>query len=512
MIKKLQNSIFFIGILYFLLHLINLTILPIFCDEAIYIRWSQVMRAEPTLRFLPLSDGKQPLFMWLTIPFLKILSDPLLAGRFLSVLSGFGSLVGIFLLSYELFEDKKTSLIASLLYTIAPFFVFFDRMALVDSMLAMLGIWIFYFAILLIRSFSPRLAVITGVTLGAALITKSPAIFFVFLLPASLLLAPWLNLKKKRKSGLYFIKVARLWLITYIFAFGIYNLLRLGRNFHMIAIRNKDYIYSFQEILSHPLDPLKPHLGNLVEWLPNLLTWPIFLLAIGGLIWLWWEREKWRETSFLFLLTAIPLFAQSIFAKVFTPRYILFTIWPLVIFAAHCLYLIQTKLKLRKYLFLLLILVILLPAFWYDWLLLTQPEKAPLPRKMRSGYLEEWTAGQGIKAIADFIKEKAKTTRILVGTEGYFGTLPDGLQMYLEKVPHLTVIGVGYPISRVHESLINSLVDNEVYLVVNQSRLLIPPEAYGLKPAGEYPKAVNPKGEQDKLLFFQVDPEFWQKK
>src|SRR4030043_655222 len=86
-----------IVLIFFLLRLINLTILPIFADEAIYIRWSQVMRVESTLRFLPLSDGKQPLFMWLTIPFLQIFSDPLLAGRFLSVVAGFVSLIGLFL-------------------------------------------------------------------------------------------------------------------------------------------------------------------------------------------------------------------------------------------------------------------------------------------------------------------------------------------------------------------------------------------------------------------------------
>ena len=70
---------------YFALRLPNLTLQPIFADEAIYIRWAQVMRAEPTLRFLSLSDGKTPLFMWAMIPFLKVFSDPLFAGRFLSV-------------------------------------------------------------------------------------------------------------------------------------------------------------------------------------------------------------------------------------------------------------------------------------------------------------------------------------------------------------------------------------------------------------------------------------------
>src|SRR3990167_7485247 len=87
------------------LRLSSLTYVPVFVDEAIYIRLSQVMRAEPTLRFLPLSDGKQPLFMWLTIPLLKIFSDPLFAGRLTSVSSGMAILIGIFLLSYSLFKN-----------------------------------------------------------------------------------------------------------------------------------------------------------------------------------------------------------------------------------------------------------------------------------------------------------------------------------------------------------------------------------------------------------------------
>ena len=71
----------------FFTRLYHLTILPVFADEAIYVRWAQVMRAEETLRFLPLSDGKQPLFMWLIIPFFKMFSEPLFAGRFVSVLA-----------------------------------------------------------------------------------------------------------------------------------------------------------------------------------------------------------------------------------------------------------------------------------------------------------------------------------------------------------------------------------------------------------------------------------------
>jgi len=97
-------------LLFFLLRLTNLTLLPIFADEAIYIRWAQVMKNEPTLRFLPLSDGKQPLYMWILMVILKFFPDPLLAGRVVSVIAGFGSLIGIMILTLLAFKNLKISL------------------------------------------------------------------------------------------------------------------------------------------------------------------------------------------------------------------------------------------------------------------------------------------------------------------------------------------------------------------------------------------------------------------
>lgn len=510
------KSIIFLGVIviliFFLLRLINLTILPIFADEAIYIRWSQVMRAEATLRFLPLSDGKQPLFMWVTIPLLKIFTDPLLAGRFLAVLSGLGSLVGIFFLTWGLFKKKWISLLACFFYALLPFFVFFDRLALVDSMLLMFGIWLAYFSLLLARRPKLDLALIMGLVLAAALITKSPAIFFAMMIPFALLLSK--DLKKNIFSFSGF------WLLILALGFGFYNfLLRLGPGFQMIALRNKDYLFTFQEILIHPFDPLKPHLIDLFSWLPNLFTWPVCILVLLGLF--WGLKRKTKETIFLLIWFFIPFLAEAVFAKVFTPRYILFTLWPLVILAAfggvwlfEQLRLIKkgSQKKMGMVLMTLLFFLIIYPSLKYNFLLLTNPEKAPLSRNLRNGHLEEWTAGQGLKESAEFFKQKAKEGSIFIGTEGSFGTLPDGLQIYLEKVPNIRVLGIGWPVNKVPESLTNSLVDNQVYLMVNQSRLNIAPEINGLKLIKEYPKAFWPDGHQDKLLLFELDKDFWQKK
>lgn len=110
-----------LALVLFFLRLYHLTILPVFADEAIYIRWAQVMKAEETLRFLPLSDGKEPLFMWIMIPFFKFVNDPLFAGRLVSVLSGFGTMIGVSCLSWLLFKSKKVALASALIYAVSPF-------------------------------------------------------------------------------------------------------------------------------------------------------------------------------------------------------------------------------------------------------------------------------------------------------------------------------------------------------------------------------------------------------
>lgn len=459
---------------YFLTRLYHLTILPVFCDEAIYIRWAQVMRNEPGLRFLPLSDGKQPLFMWLLMPALKIFSDPLFAGRFVSVMAGLLTMIGLAVLSLLICQKPKLALLAMLLYIFAPFTFFFDRMALVDSLLAAFSVWSLIFAVLLGETRRLDVAMILGMILGGAWLTKSPGMFFVVMaIPAAILSSRFQD----------HLKLVFLLGVSLVFAFTIYNILRLGPNFHMIAIRNKDYIWSVSEILKHPLDPLIPHLRDIWRYYSAYLTWPVFVLGLAGV--LFFRREKLP----LLFWWAVPLLGQAAVAKVFTARYILFGVPLFLILAAH---LFRSR---RSYWFLLF----LLPTLYFDWQLWHYPAKAPLPKDERRGYFEDWTAGGGIKEVAEYLKALPKDKGVVVGTEGFFGTLPDGLQIYLEGIPDMSIIGVGQPIVKLSESLKNAKkADDRVYLVVNQSRLKME-KGKNLELVEEYEK---PGG--DKLLFFEV--------
>jgi 4-amino-4-deoxy-L-arabinose transferase-like glycosyltransferase len=486
----------------FLLRIFRLTLLPIFADEAIYIRWAQVMRAEETLRFLPLSDGKQPLFMWSVIPFLKLFSDPLFAGRFLSVLTGIGTIIGVFLTTRLLFKSQKAAYVAAAIAAISPFMVFFDRMALVDSMLAALAVWTFYLSIVTAKTLRLDMAMMTGFVLGAGLLTKSPALFFAILLPTTILVINWPDKNKQRLLTL--LRFAFLTGVTLVIGYGMYNIMRLGPNFHLLSSRNLDYVYPYTHILSSPFSPLLSQLKNTLNyfWLlgPGAL---LALFVLGTFVSL---KQKPRETLLVLIWILFPLLAVTEYAKVYTARYILFIVPFVGILAANAF---GAKKGLGQWLAGAIFIIFILHSVYIDWLLLSDPEKVSLPRGERWGYLEEWTAGTGIKEVADYIRElhvKMPGDKIVVGTEGYFGTLPDGLQIYLNDLPEIIVVGIGLGIDRVPKPLAESRqAGNKTYLLVNSSRLMVKAEDAGLTLISAYPKAVKPDGGREALLFFEVD-------
>ena len=131
-----QKRLFFISglvILYFLTRLINLEQLPIFNDEGIYIHWAKVAWHDASWRFISLTDGKQPLQTWGTIPFLKLFpNNALVGGRLFSVATGFMGLTGMITLLFYFF-GKRAAKIGGLLYIFIPYFLFYDRIAMVDS-------------------------------------------------------------------------------------------------------------------------------------------------------------------------------------------------------------------------------------------------------------------------------------------------------------------------------------------------------------------------------------------
>lgn len=497
-IKEYQKYLIFVlpvVVLFFLLRLPNLTLQPIFADEAIYIRWAQVMRSEPTLRFLPLSDGKTPLFMWAMMPMFKIFDDPLFAGRFLSIVSGFVTMIGVLVMGWRVFSPK-VGIWSALIYSLTPYTVFFDRMALVDSMLAAFILWALIIALWLAKSPRLDLAMILGYLLGGALLVKTPAMISILGLPFTILGSNFKNTSR----GLL-VKLLFFWVIALVITVGIYNALRLGPGFTQLSGRNADYVFSPSELVGRPLDPFIPHLNDILDWFPKLLSWPIILLILIGTIFILVKRNKVGIS--LLLWSVVPMMVLMAFLKTFTARYLLFAIPPLLVVAGFgVVQLSDSKKKLRVFLSVLILVAILAAALPFNYSLLTNPQLANLPKTERRGYLEDWTAGYGLKDIAEFLLEYQKTNTVVVGTEGSFGTLPDGLQIYLDK-SNIAIIGGKATISA---QLRNTAKEHGTFFVANRNR--VAGQLDNVKLIKEYEKADPPDNlPRDAIMLFQVLPE-----
>ncbi len=469
----------FLAALYLILRLPNLTLQPVFADEAIYIRWAQVMRSEPTLRFLPLSDGKTPLFMWSMIPLFKIFEDPLFAGRFLSLTSGFATLLGVFALTWKAF-NSKAAFWAALLYAIVPYTVFFDRMALVDSMLSALTVWALFFAILLAKKVRLDLAFILGFILGGAWLTKTPAVLNLLLLPTTIL-----AFKRVKKDRFTLLKLFLFWAVAILIALAAYNALRLGPNFHLLSSRNADYVFSPLELIGRPLDPFIPHLRDIADWFPKLLTWPVIGFMVYGI---WFMVKTKNKLGWVILLWGlIPLLLNMAFLRTFTARYLLSSIPLFLILGGYGIGKISNGI-----LTLILVILVMLMPLKFDYELLTNPPPESLPREERQGYFEQWTAGYGFKEIARFLIEQKAKGSVVVGTEGFFGTLPDGLYIYLDK----TGIAVVSSTATISAELREAAQNHKTYFVGNKSNL---ENIGGVELVREYPKVGS-----DATVLYQV--------
>lgn len=486
-------------ILYFIFRLPNLTYQPIFADEAIYIRWAQVIRAEPTLRFLPLTDGKTPLFMWLMIPFFKVFSDPLFAGRILSVFSGILTLAGAFLIGIKFF-NKRVAFWAVFLLAITPFIVFFDRMALVDSMLAAFTVWSLALGLLLVKYQRIDLAMVLGYVIGGSILTKTPGFINIINLPLVLINFDWST--KNRDKRL--LKIFGLFVLAILISFIIYNILRLGPGFTSLTSRNGDYVFSPTKLIENPLDPFIPHIKDLADWFIRLLGLPLTLLILYAI---YLTAVKKSKTGIIILgWSLIPLMVELNFYRTFTARYVLSSIPPLVILAAFGLDNMVTKLSKVRWSYPGMVLVLLAYPLYFNFNLLANLNKVPLPQEERRGYLEDWTAGYGFKEIANFLDQKSKSGLVVVGTEGSFGTLPDGLQIYLDKNRQVIIIGGKATVSA---QLRDAAKEHPTYFIANKSRYQVNSKAaqdLGLELIKEYPKLYNPgsKFPQDAILLFKV--------
>lgn len=442
--------------IYLLTRLYGIMSLPIFTDEAIYTRWSQIARFDPNWRFISLTDGKQPMFVWLDMIFMKFVHDPLLAGRLVSVFAGIITLTGIFFLAKEFF-GKRIGFIAAFLYVIYPFSLVYDRMALYDSLVAAGAVWSLFFEILLVKKRRLDIALVLGMILGASVLTKSSGFLFIYMFPLSLLLFDFKDKKRKEK----FFGWGILAIVSTAFAYLYYSVLRLSPFLHIVDEKNSIFVYPFKEWITHPFTFFVGNWAGQFDWLYKYMTLPILLLVIMAFL---VRIEKFREKVLLFSWFFFPFLALALFGRTIYPRFILFMTIPLLVLASFSFDYIFSKVKAQnvKILIFVVLCFLMLRSQYY---ILTDFAKAPLPRSDLDQYINDWPSGGGIREIISYLGEQSAKQKIYVLSLGEFGSLPKyAVEIYLGNDKNVDKRGI-YPVpDKIPSDLLEKAKKMKVYV------------------------------------------------
>lgn len=423
--KFFRENILEVGIvlLFLATRLLNLRLIPIFTDEAIYSYWAQIALHDPANRYISLEDGKQPLFIWLSSAAQILINDPLIAGRVVSIFSGLVALVLIYLLTRDFF-GKRTAIFASLLYVILPFTLLYDRLGLYDSLLTAICLGVVYLSVKLAQK--PRLDVglLTGIALGMGLITKSSALLFLALLPAPLIL---LSLKRKTwlKQTIHWIPFA---LLSVIMAEVMYNSLRLSQLFYLISRKNYSFIRPVTEVVKDPFLVFQSNFTSIIKWLNSYVGAPLLLILLGAVIFGIYTKN--RKVILLTIYVAFPFLFELIFNIVLYPRFVLFYFPYVIILVAFGLFQLEKSKKVSRIVFSLIFILSIAYPVTNSYLLLTNPIQAKIASSDYDQYINSWPAGYGVQEVVNTLNKEAQTKPVYIGTEGTFGLLPFALNIY----------------------------------------------------------------------------------
>lgn len=476
----------------FLTRTVNLTNIPIFTDEAIYIRWAQIGLADPAHRYISLTDGKQPLLTWLMYPLLRIVEDPLLAGRLVSAFAGVAACIGMYLVGKELF-GRRYGIVSALLYIITPFTVVYDRLALMDGLHAAIGIWSIYLSILLARRVRLDVALLLGLTVGLGYLNKSSALFYLLLLPFSLLLFDWKQKKRWQRLTAW----GGFALISSIMALAISQSLRLSPWFYLIKQKDHVFIVTIPEFLVSPFSLLRGNLTGMLPMTYEYLTVPVALLILAGAV--WGLKKQLPVTAYLLAWFLLPFLALAAFGKIIFPRYMLFMSIPLLFIAAYAAVSVFDQLKKHFGAVSWLVAIVFIPALYQTALLLFSPVHAAIPQTDRNQLFDDWPSGYGVVEVIDYLRQQAKIQKIVIGTEGTFGLTPAVYEIYLGNDPNVEIHGY-WPVGEVPAQLLEKARIHPTYLVFKERQNV--PENWPLRLIKKIPRG---RGETY-LLFYQVIP------
>jgi len=385
---------------YALSRLIGLTALPIFTDEAIHIQWAeQILRGN---LLTPLKDGKL-LHVWLIALGLPWVSDPLWAARVLAVLEGAIALYACFRIGARLY-DRLAGFLCAALYVMCPFTLFHDRMALADGPLSAFAALTLLWSIAVIQDERRFYVLLLGLAMAGAILCKMPGLL-TLLTPvmAAFLLAKPPRIRVVKQLALSYCITLTLVVVPVVI------FLLTTRQPHEKSVLGENVWTWMVQVATN--------VQTTYKWLWFYWTPPVLILAVAGFVFAVIKRN--REHLLLAATSLVPIVAFIAISRVWVPRYLLLATVPALTLVAGIVTVditprvtrligLAQPAAVRAVPGILLLVVVGLFAWKVNWLLLTNPAQAPLPRVDRNQYVELWPSGYGVVEAAHYLRSLAR--------------------------------------------------------------------------------------------------------
>lgn len=407
----------------FVLRIINLTLLPIFNDEAIYLDWGWRETHTHGFLFYSLYDAKQPLLMWVFGLAQSLFSDILVAGRSISILTGIISLIGLFVIGKAIW-NKYVGLLAAFLYAVSPLFLFYDRQALMESAIAAVGIWSCYFLLKLATKPILSNALFLGVVLGIGYFIKSSSLIFIL---ASLVVYAFFLFQEKRK-------IFPLIIATYLATFVIILPLLFQPVFWQSLPSNARFSLTLSDYLQFPIGIWA---NNIFVFLGTTVFFVTPLVILASVLGIRQAFQKTTKHTFLLLLwLCVTLSLQVLVTRNSSVRYLISFLPLLLLFASYFVFSLQQKFRIAA-----ILIIVILPFIMSVWqtfspaqYILSLSKVTPLAP---IEYVVGPTSGYGISEIQQFIHTHAKTPTS-VGIAENTGNPESAIEVYYEKNSPIT--------------------------------------------------------------------------
>src|SRR4051812_40953294 len=412
-----------IVLVYVVTRLLLLWRMPHFIDEATHAGWTYDAFHHPADRFESLTQGKEPLLVWLAAGFMKLGANPLTAIRWVTFFAGLLTMTMVGLLGRRL-GGNRLGLAAAAVYVVLPFVLVHDVIGIMDPLVTALVATALVLQLSLAER--PRLDVALGlgIVMGAAVLSKESGKVAAVLLPLSLLVFDWKAPARLRRLAAWAGCAAIALVLT-----GVGLLIpHLAPQYSQLqALRSLPYAYPVRTVssaLSHPFHWWGESWQVYRPALFGYLTVPLLVAFVTGAVVL--LRTRRRLGLLLLAWVVVPFGAASLLPVHPYPRHILYIVPPVVAIGAFGGAWIlgwarsRVSAERRRPLTVGLVAVALLPALLFDVRVLGSPSSTHYPANDDVQYVTGWESGSGLEHLAATLRRLTHGRPALVAyTSGY---------------------------------------------------------------------------------------------